>query len=329
MDPGRALRAARQQAELSQRALAAAAGVSPTTVADLESGRSDPRWSLVTALLAAASRDLQLGLPELAVDDGLRQWLQLSTSQRLYWSIGGRLHHRRDHRNEVWNGLGTAARGRRLVLDPEVAVGVWLPDRPAPQPVRVHAVTARDHWGRCPPFPTSLAVAIGPVALTGLVPVGVSARSEVWVHPPDAPQLQRDPATARSLRTAGRLLDELAPRDLQGRRPAAHKDSRVQYEYDWVMARRRFGPLHLPTPDPRDRRDWRLGGEASFRAWLTRRGYPLRDHPGRDDWEEDDWEEDDWEEDDWEEDDWPEDDAPVDDAPVDDGPEPTGSGSTG
>jgi hypothetical protein len=74
-------------------------------------------------------------------------------------------------------------------------------------------------------------------------------------------------------------LDARQGKDEAGRRPAAHKDSRVLWEQDWVQTRRALGGL--PDPDPRNRRDWRLGGEASFRQWRLLRGFPVRDLPDR------------------------------------------------
>jgi hypothetical protein len=128
---------------------------------------------------------------------------------------------------------------------------------------------------------SALDLSIGPVATTGTVPVGVTHRWEVLAHPPDAPLLHTDPAASRALSAVAALLAERTRRDRQGRRSAAHKDSRSQREFDIVMARRRFGGL--PEPDPRERRDWRLGGEASFREWMLQRGYPLPDDDITDD----------------------------------------------
>jgi hypothetical protein len=153
-----------------------------------------------------------------------------------------------------------------------VSTAIWLPDRHVTTP-RATLVTELDRWGR-PPGPSSAwEVQVGPAATSGLIPVGVTHRAEVLAHPPDAPALQSDPWTSRALRAVAALLDDALRRDRQGRRGAAHKDSRTLREIDFVMARRRFGGL--PVPDPRERRDWRLGGEASFREWMARRGYPV------------------------------------------------------
>ncbi|MDX6214839.1 MAG: Helix-turn-helix domain, partial [Frankiales bacterium] len=66
MHAGQALRAARQQRGWSQRQLAAAAGVDPAVVARVESGARPGSWELVSALLAAAGREIALALPAIA-----------------------------------------------------------------------------------------------------------------------------------------------------------------------------------------------------------------------------------------------------------------------
>jgi DNA-binding XRE family transcriptional regulator len=53
MDAAHAVRAARRRALLSQRELAAQAGVSLRTVAAIEAGRTSPSWRTMSALLAA------------------------------------------------------------------------------------------------------------------------------------------------------------------------------------------------------------------------------------------------------------------------------------
>ena len=207
-----------------------------------------------------------------ALPDGAEDWLRLSTSARLYRALGGQLHHRHDRLHPAWAELGRVATGRGVVLGPELSVGLWLPGRVVAAP-QVTCVTDADRWGRPLQEVTALEAKIGPAATIGTIPVGVTHRSEVLAHPPDAPVLHTDPVSSRALSAVADLLAERERRDRQGRRGAAHKDSRSQREFDIVMARRRWGGL--PVPDPRERRDWRLGGEASFREWMLRRGYPL------------------------------------------------------
>lgn len=273
MEAGRVLRAARQQAGLSQRALAALAGLSQSVLAEIESGRRDPRWSLVQDLLAHAGVDLQLGLPAPELTEVERGWLTLSTSRRLYWALGGRRNHRQDRTHPVWTQLGQAARGRALVLDPRLSTAVWLHEHRVPDRPVVSSPTAHDVWGRSLPNLPSLDVVVGPVATAGAIPVGVAPRAVVLAHPPEASQLQTDPHTSARLRAVAAVLHEEKLPDGQGRRGAAHRDASLDRERDVVQARHRFAGLE--DPDPRDSRHWRLGGEASFREWLGRRGYEL------------------------------------------------------
>lgn len=245
----------------------------PSVVAHVEGDDANPPWELVQRLLAAAGHDLQLArTPQLP--DGAVDWLRLSTSARLYRALGGRLHHRHDRLHPPWVELGRIATGRCVVLGPALSAAIWLPGRLVATP-SVVCVTADDRWRRPMARVSALDVSVGPAATTGTIPVGVTVRSEVHAHPPDSPLLHTDPATSRALGAVAALLDAQERRDRQGRRSAAHKDSRVLRERDVVMGRRRFGGL--PEPDPRERRDWRLGGAASLREWMAQHGYPLPD----------------------------------------------------
>jgi transcriptional regulator with XRE-family HTH domain len=55
---------ARRQAGLSQRALAAATGVSPSTIARIEKGRMEPTVALLTRLVAACGLELRMSVAE-------------------------------------------------------------------------------------------------------------------------------------------------------------------------------------------------------------------------------------------------------------------------
>ena len=61
MAPGSELRSVRLQAGLSVRGLAASAGVAPSTVARIESGRLDPTVGMLSLLFEAAGHRLELG----------------------------------------------------------------------------------------------------------------------------------------------------------------------------------------------------------------------------------------------------------------------------
>jgi transcriptional regulator with XRE-family HTH domain len=74
---------ARREAGLSQRALAAATGVSPSTIARIEKGRMEPTVALLTRLVEACGLELRMSvakprlaardLPPLSVEDRLRE----------------------------------------------------------------------------------------------------------------------------------------------------------------------------------------------------------------------------------------------------------------
>jgi transcriptional regulator with XRE-family HTH domain len=74
---------ARRRAGLSQRALAAATGVSPSTIARIEKGRVEPTLALLTSLVEACGLELRTSLvtprlpvrqrPPLSVEDRLRE----------------------------------------------------------------------------------------------------------------------------------------------------------------------------------------------------------------------------------------------------------------
>jgi transcriptional regulator with XRE-family HTH domain len=74
---------ARRHARLSQRALAAATGVSPSTIARIEKGRMEPTVSLLTRLVEACGLELRMSVAEprhaardssaLSLEDRLRE----------------------------------------------------------------------------------------------------------------------------------------------------------------------------------------------------------------------------------------------------------------
>lgn len=74
---------ARRHASLSQRALAAATGVSPSTIARIEKGRMEPTLALLTRLVEACGLELRTSVVEprlparhlapLSVEDRLRE----------------------------------------------------------------------------------------------------------------------------------------------------------------------------------------------------------------------------------------------------------------
>ena len=67
--PARLLRAAREQAGLTQRELARRSGTSQSVVARIEQGRTDPSSATLARLLAAAGYELRAELIPLPVAD--------------------------------------------------------------------------------------------------------------------------------------------------------------------------------------------------------------------------------------------------------------------
>lgn len=271
MDVGRLLRAARRQRGLSQRELAALAGVGRSTVASMENDGARPSWPLVMTLLGAMGLDVALALKP-TPPAGAEEWLAVSASARLHWVLTRRHGYRADNASPAWTELRQLAVHRVVVLSPELSVALWLPDAIVGRPAAT-VVTDRNGQGTPLPETPSWDVETGPIATEGLVTVSVSDRWQVYAHAPDAPVLHTDPAVSSSLRAVGDLLDSRMRKDVQGRRRAAHKDSRVLSEISWAATRRRFGTL--PIPSALDRRDWRLGGAATFREWLLLHGYPM------------------------------------------------------
>lgn len=270
------VRSLRQQRGLSQRALAQLAGVSTSTVARIEAGAADPSWRVISRLAAACGRDLAVALPAVPADEATTTWLHLSVSERLYRSLGGQFSALRDRSTPVWTELGALSEAGLVVVAPEASLGVWLPAVRAPDPFPVTVVAP---WWRRDPLAVSkasrsLTVSFGPASLTGLVPVGVTHRRDVLVHPPSAPQLAVDPMLSARLRGVASLLDGGRQRDGGGRHVPAHRFSTPVAEFERVLGTKRYGLVARDRPDPRRRRDARLDGEASFQWWLSRRGYP-------------------------------------------------------
>jgi Predicted transcriptional regulator with C-terminal CBS domains len=82
---------ARREAGLSQRALAAVTGVSPSTIARIEKGRMEPTVALLTRIVEACGLELRLSLaspvqpaPEpLGVEERLRENDRLAVLHRI------------------------------------------------------------------------------------------------------------------------------------------------------------------------------------------------------------------------------------------------------
>ncbi|MGH2499602.1 MAG: helix-turn-helix transcriptional regulator [Candidatus Limnocylindria bacterium] len=79
------MRSARRRAGLTQRALAERAGVPQPTIAAIEAGRQDPRFSTLLRLLRASGAELEsVPLTGIGVDRSLiRELLKLTPAQRV------------------------------------------------------------------------------------------------------------------------------------------------------------------------------------------------------------------------------------------------------
>ena len=240
-------------------------GLDKSVIARWEGARGSAEVERLATAVAAAGADLAVALPALAPDAAGQQFLRASTTQRFLASVGGD--------KAVLRALDRVAWQRVLVLAPGSSVGVWLPDVQAALPIAVLTPTLLSRSGRPWTDDALLSVSVGPYATAGLVPVGVGPRSQVWVHPPDHPLMALDPWLSARLRGVAELLDGSAARDEARRRSAAHRDSDVLREEGLVVTRKKYKLVPSPDPDLCDRRDWRLGGEATFDQWLTRRGF--------------------------------------------------------
>jgi predicted transcriptional regulator len=84
MNSVRLLRYARRSAAMTQRQLAASAGLPQSTVARIESGRLQPRWETMTRLLHATGHSLEISTAGAGIDRSqIRAMLRLTPRQRL------------------------------------------------------------------------------------------------------------------------------------------------------------------------------------------------------------------------------------------------------
>lgn len=272
VEASHAVRAARREAGLSQRGLALRTGVSARAIAAIESGQAQPSWGTVTRLLAAAGLEpsVERTLPTPCAH--LERYLRLSTSERLYLSLGGTYQPRYDTRLPAWAQLGSLGQVRvPLMLQGISAVGVWVPGTRVEGPLSV--------WLRAEARPD---LALDAVVLhlcasvpPTWVPVGIGYGARILVPPPEV--LVLDPACAAhrvSLRAAARLLHEEEGRDDAERRAAAHRDPDESKERDRLVALKAYRVEASAQPSALTSRAWRLDGPVSLRQWMRDHGYP-------------------------------------------------------
>lgn len=308
MDAAALVRAARRQQGLSQAGLAARAGVSARTVAALESGTADPRWSTVARLLAVAAVEPGAVPAVPAASRYLVPYLLLSTTQRLRLVVPGSRASRASP--SPWRELAELSSYGVVRLDGGQAVGVWLPvtmsasapwaplPRPAVEPplcVLLHPWSSpsgrrRRRWepaavdGAGPEVDLSLVSVPGRFRLLSVtvvagpppkddVPVALEPRARVHVPPPLA--LALHPACAESagqLRRAGQLLHEQQLADAAGRQRPAHRDPDEEREAGRVMTLRRYDRCELPSGTRS--RAWRLDEDVGLAVWLSQHPVP-------------------------------------------------------
>lgn len=275
--PGDLLRQARQLAGLSQRGLAEWAGVGAASVANVEAGARGCSVAFLDGLLRACGLTLALSPADEPEVPGLAAHLALSTSQRLMQSLGGTGEVCDGPWPPAWVELHEVVDGAAAaVLEPAVALPVWLPGLKAPMPIqlRLH----QGWWPRAAPGPLVEVLGEPDADQRGLVPVGVGGYARVLVPSPLALALDDRCAThAPALRVAARLLAASAARDEGGRRAPAHRSPDESQERDHLLRSLTFAMHRVAElPQPVDSRGWRLEQPVSLRQWLIARGLPPR-----------------------------------------------------
>lgn len=281
MDAGRLLRAARREAGLSQRQLAAAADIGRRVVEEAEAGRVSPPYDVVARLLAVCGQELVVrGRSPGPVDEaGLTRWLKRSLSHRLAMTCGQP--YPRTAGTGPWADLvRLGSRGPMSAVEGPLAYGAWLPDLTldGDQPLVAHAWRT-DASGDDPAPPLRLERCPDPPARSLVrvpLPWYASLRSAVLVPPPDALLATAPLHLREALRRAAQLLHEDGPRDGAGRRPAAHREPDAHAELQRWRAAYSTAP-----PVVTDARDWRLAGAGSLTELARRSGaQPWPTRPG-------------------------------------------------
>jgi transcriptional regulator with XRE-family HTH domain len=254
MDAADLIRAVRRRAGLSQRALADRVGASPRTVAAWEARQHSPSVAILDRVLAVADLDVAL-VPRLPAQAhaAIRSHLSLSLTQRLRIALGESPVLPSPARSSLWAELGRLARRGQLLLEPPVAVALWVPIGP------VQKVSASLFHQKASLTPGHIGVQLREGdAPHSAIPFFMEVGQRLWVEPPGVLALP-DEEHVR-LRTVDQLLHAQGARDDAGRRRPAHRDPDESGE-DWRLLRTK-GVLN--RPDMRDGRGWRLGAAASL-----------------------------------------------------------------
>ena len=245
------LRDARRRTGLSVRAAAQRCDVPRATWAGWESGATSPSARKLDAVLGVLGLDLRL-IPravEPPGEDAVRRHLRRSLSDRARTASGRFL-----------PDVAAACREHPRLLTGTAAVGVWVPDAVATEPVSLADVPAGG----------------GMIALRLDVPYDRDGPCVAFVPPPSCLISADADRSWPALLTAARLLDEHAPLDEAGRRLPAHRDPDEEREARDLAHTLTWGGRGPLPVSPLDSRAWRLDGPATLDDVLRAKGFRTR-----------------------------------------------------
>ncbi|HWG93382.1 MAG TPA: helix-turn-helix transcriptional regulator, partial [Mycobacteriales bacterium] len=270
MDVAQVLREARQSAGLSQRALAARAGVSSGTVAHAESGRRSLGVPTLEALLAACGRELAVR-PVPASSDGAPRVDEQRLLAHLRRSLTQRL-------ETALDAAGVAPATLRAVADRswlphlrltgDLAVAVWVPDVVPRLPLLLEPVGQRAADRRANRCGCADVVVLPPdehASRDGDVVLWLDRGTPLAVLPPAALAAE-DERHRTELLTAARLLHLHQGEDAAGRRAPPHRQPDERDERRRLSRHVRY-PL-TAGPDVQDSRSGRVDAPVSLPQWL-------------------------------------------------------------
>ena len=262
MDIPQLIRTARRHAGLSQRDLAQRLGIAPSTVAAWEAGSRRPTLRALERVGEAVGLELTLVAHSPVTAPELTAHLRLPLTARLRLALGEAASPYRPATGAAWQTLLTLARVGTVVVEPPVALGVWVP-----QPPRATVdVTVHGPRRQVPPVELARVRIKGSPAPASLVPITLAGPVRVWVLPP----AELLAAEAAALRDASLLLDAHAAVDDGGRRRPAHRDPNEWREGSRLLVTKAGGRLELPRGE--FSRGWRLRAPASLAQLLREQG---------------------------------------------------------
>lgn len=233
---------------LSQRAMAAGAGIGLRTLAGVESGQRGVSVAVLDRLLASVGLDVCL-VPRLHDESStaLRRHLSLSLTQRLRLALGESPSVHVPPRTRAWQDLVTLSQQGRVVLEGRLAAAIWLPLGIVEQ-TSTSTVGEHEH--------------------PSLVPITLVHSCRVWVRPPGELAMPDEQTTL--LRQADLLLHAHAALDDADRRRPPHRDPDEDDEHWRLLVTKGAG--QVVRPDARLSRAWRLNAPASLQQQLRASG---------------------------------------------------------